>query len=672
MDWERTLEALALEYGIAPGYWDIRGKYVSVPQETLVVCLEAMGVADFSPEGLQKSLEEVKSMKEAFAFTVQVLRKRRKKLRVPPGTGPGEVFVCNEQGESVFSSSFSSQTLEIILPEDAPWGYYELFLKPRKGQEMSALLIFAPREAYLEDTRIWGIHGALFALTTKRSQGIGDLRDLEAVQEALLASGGEFLGLLPLHLMAKKMPEGISPYLPLSRVLFDPIYLPLEGVLALFPGMDLPLPQIPVGALIDYEETWKVKNAFLQEVFRRFWEEREGGFALLWNEFQEFLRREGEWLFPSSLYQAIALWEGPDWRTWPLPLRRRDTDALSAFSKDHEYEVCYFAFLQWLMHRLLQKITAEHRVLSFDLPVGCAPSGIESWLAQENMVFTVTVGAPPDDFSPKGQNWGIHPFSPQRMRETRYRDFIRLLRLNMRFARFLRLDHIMGLKRLFWIPEGKEASSGTYVTYPFRELLAILTLESVRNKVTLIGEDLGTVPRFLRSVLRRSAILSTRVFYFERDGNAPRPPQEYPRRSYATLNTHDMPPLLAFLEGRDITKRVELGMLSPEEGAALLADRNAFVAACFEKLRIWGFLWGEDILPALLRFLAATPSLVVSVSIDDLLGSITQLNLPGTVGEYPNWRHHIVLDLDELKKRLWLCASLFCFERGNEHCEEGF
>lgn len=665
MTWEEALKALATQCGIATGYRSIQGKYIQVPQETLMVCLEAMGFEDFSLEGLRKSLEEEKRRRQRHAFVVHVLRKCRKRLHLPPDIGEGEAFVRDEEGRIISSFPFSPPILEVVLSKEAPWGYYTLTLIPRRGQEMSSLLIFSPCEAYLEDGKIWGVHGALFALTTERSQGIGDLKDLEAVQNAVLTFQGKFLGFLPLHLTAKVTPQEISPYLPLSRMLFDPIYLPLEEVVALFPEISLPIPHIPKSDLVNYEEVWNAKNAFLRKVFGVFWEQKETGFASLWLAFQEFVNRERSWLFPASLYQAIALQEGLDWRKWPVPLQKRDANALASFAERHEYDVLYFAFLQWLMHRFLGKITAQHRILCFDLPIGCAPSGIESWLAQEKLVFSCTVGAPPDDFSPEGQNWGFHPFSPLRMRETQYRDFIALLRSNMRFARFLRLDHIMGLKRLFWIPEGKRASSGTYVAYPFRELLAILTLESVRNRVTLIGEDLGTVPRFLRNALQRASILSTKVFYFERDGYAPRPPAQYPRKSYATLNTHDMPPLQAFLEGKDISLRRALGILSPEETSLLLADRKKFVTMCFEKLREWGFLNEDGILFALLRFLAAVPSLVVSISIDDLFGSTVQLNLPGTTVEYPNWRHRIALDLGELEKRLSEIARFLCPERGD-------
>lgn len=671
MAWEDILKALATQCGIATAYWNIQGVYIQVPLETIVICLEAIGFKDLSLKGLQESLEERKKKSDELSFSIHVLRKHKKKLRLPQNIGPGEAFVLDERGEVLSSLPFEPPILEVTLPQDAPWGYYTLLLFPKRTHEVSSLLIFSPCEAYLEDGKTWGIHGALSALVTERSQGIGDLKDLEEIQNAVVESGGKFFGILPLHLTAKKMPEGISPYLPLSRMLFDPIYLPLEEVLALFPEASLSIPHILRKDLIDYEEVWRVKDSFLRKTFQVFWEKRDTSLALLWSEFQEFVSKEKDWLFPSSLYQAIALEKGLDWREWPTSLQKRDTNALTSFAKDHEYEVSYFAFLQWLIHRLLKKVTAQHRILCFDLPIGCAPSGVESWLAQDKLVFSCTVGAPPDDFSPEGQNWGFHPFSPLRIRETRYIDFIALLRFNMRFARFLRLDHIMGLKRLFWIPVGKSASLGTYVEYPFRELLAILTLESIRNKVILIGEDLGTVPRFLRSVLRRSSILSTRVFYFERDGHMPRPPEKYPRKSYATLNTHDMPPLQAFLEGKDISTRVALGTLSLEEASSLLMDRREFIAMCFEKLREWGFLKGDNLFFALLRFLAAVPSLVVSISIDDLLESTSQFNLPGTVGEYPNWRHWLALDLKDFKGRLLQVARLFRPERGNSNDQEG-
>ncbi|WP_438315321.1 4-alpha-glucanotransferase [Candidatus Caldatribacterium sp. SIUC1] len=667
---EEHLRTLASIYGIATEYWNIRGERIQVPRKTLVALLRAMGVEDFSPEGLRETAALARAQKSALDFAVRILRRRTKRLRVPPSFVGGEARISNEHGEVVFRSRVTSPLLSVTLPPECPWGYYNLTIASSNG-EFSSLLILSPLKAYLPPERIWGIHGALFALTTGRNQGIGDLRDLKDLQDLVVRAGGHFLGLLPLHLMPKDGPQGISPYSAFSRRLFDPIYLPLDEVLLLFPGLSLPLPPDPdpSGNLIDYELVWREKDRFLRKVFRHFFEKRTETFAALWGEFQNFLDCEKDRVIWASLYQAIASEAGPNWRKWPAPLRERNEKALRDFFQTHEQDVLYFASLEWLMHRFLESITEKYRILCFDIPVGCAPSGIESWLCQERLAFDFTVGAPPDDFSPEGQNWGFHPFSPRKIRENRYADFIALLRDNMRFARFVRLDHIMGLKRLFWIPEGGKPSEGTYVQYPFRELLAILTLESVKNGVVLIGEDLGTVPRFLRSVLRRSAMLSTRVFYFEREDSSPRHPQEYPRESYATLNTHDMPPFLAFLEGRDILLRKDLGIFTPEQAAVLLEDRKHFLEECLKKLREWGFLQEDNPTPqallfALFRFLAATPSRVVSVSLDDLLESTTQVNLPGTVEEYPNWRCRLPLRWERLKERLTYLATVFSFEGG--------
>jgi len=662
---EEHLKTLAPIYGIATEYRNIRGERIQVPQKTLVALLRAIGVEDFSPEGLREAAALARAKKSALDFAVCVLRKRTEKLRVPLPSVGGEARISNEQGEVVFRSRVTSPVLSVLLPPECPWGYYNLTIASSNG-EFSSLLIFSPVKAYLPPERVWGIHGALFALATGRNQGIGDLRDLRDLQDLVVHSGGRFLGLLPLHLVPKDGPQGISPYSASSRRLFDPIYLPLDEVLSLFPGFSLPLPPDPnpSGNLIDYELVWREKDRFLRKVFRHFFEKRTETFAALWGEFQSFLDREKDRVIWASLYQAIASEAGLDWRKWSAPFRERNEKALREFFQAHEQDVLYFAFLEWLMDRFLERITEKHRILCFDIPVGCAPSGIESWLCQERLVFHFTVGAPPDDFSPEGQNWGFHPFSPWKIRENHYADFIALLRDNMRFARFVRLDHIMGLKRLFWIPEDGKPSEGTYVQYPFRELLAILTLESVKNEVVLIGEDLGTVPRFLRSALRRSSILSSRVFYFEREGSSPRHPREYPRESYATLNTHDMPPLLAFLEGKDILLRKDLGIFTPEEATVLLEDRKRFLEECLKTLREWGFLQEDNPAPqallfALLRFLAATPSRVVSVSLDDLLESTTQVNLPGTVEEYPNWRCRLPMRWERLRDQLTHLATIF-------------
>ncbi|MGQ9623541.1 MAG: 4-alpha-glucanotransferase [Candidatus Caldatribacteriaceae bacterium] len=659
--WKERLKDLATILGVYTSYDNIRGERVEVPSETLVAVSSSLGVEDFSEQGLKEAISRVEEKRRFLDSLAIVTRKRRKRVQAPLDALGGEFVVRSEEGEILQSSPLSSLWAEVTLPEDCPWGYYTLSFHPKKGEERSSLLILSPMRAFLPEGRNWGVHCALSALSTERNQGIGDLKDLEDLQSLLLGCNGRYLGLLPLHLTAKKTPHDISPYLSLSRFLFDPVYLPLEEVIRLFPGASPFHGITPASSdgYVDYEEVWKKKEFVLRKVFSAFLRERER-FQTLWEAFEEFLRREGERLYLASLYQVIAEEKGFDWRLWPAPLQKRDPQALEKIKEDKKDDVLYFSFLQWLVHLFLERITKKEHILCFDLPIGCAPWGIESWLSQEKIAFGCSVGAPPDDFAPEGQNWGFHPFSPWKMMEDKFTDFIALIRFNMRFARFLRLDHIMGLKRLFWIPEGEKASKGTYVENPLRKLLAILTLESTKCGVTLIGEDLGTVPRSLRSILPKSGILSTRVFYFERDGVLPRPPQSYPRKCCATINTHDMPPLKAFAEGKDVLLREALRIFTPEEAARFLEDRRAFVAKCYEKLQEWGFLKGEEnsLFWAICRFLAATPSCVISVSLDDILESDVQMNLPGTVGEYPNWRKKLPVEWEIMKNRLLSLVSI--------------
>lgn len=664
--WKEKLKNLATLLGVYISYDNIRGERIEVPSETLVAILSSLGVEDFSERGLEEAISWAGEKKRFLNSLVVVTRKRTKRVRVPLDVSRGEVVIYSEEGKILQNFPFSSPWIEVALPEDCSWGYYTLSFRPEKGEEKSSLLIFSPPCAFLPGERNWGIHCALSTLSTGRNQGVGDLKDLEDVQSLILECNGRYLGLLPIHLTAKKTPHGISPYLSLSRFLFDPIYLPLEEVIQLFPGV-LPSESIlaSLGDYLDYEEIWKKKEYVLRRVFLAFLRERER-FQVLWEAFEEFLQKEGERLHLASLYQAIAEEKGLDWRLWPTPLQKRDLQTLEKLKEDKKEEVPYFSFLQWLVHLFLERITKKGHVLCFDLPVGCAPWGIESWLSQEKTVLGCSVGAPPDDFAPEGQNWGFHPFSPWKMAEDKFADFIALIHFNMRFAHFLRLDHIMGLKRLFWIPEGEKASRGTYVENPLRKLLAVLMLESMQHEVTLIGEDLGTVPPSLRSILPKSGILSTRVFYFERDSVFPRPPQSYPRKCYVTINTHDMPPLKAFIEGKDILLRETLGIFTPEEAARFLEDRRTFVAKCYEKLQEWGFLKEEEnsLFWAICRLLAATSSYVISLSLDDILESDVQINLPGTVGEYPNWRKKLPMEWEIVKNKLLALASIFASHSG--------
>jgi 4-alpha-glucanotransferase len=359
-----------------------------------------------------------------------------------------------------------------------------------------------------------------------------------------------------------------------------------------------------------------------------------------------------------------------DWQDWPVAYRRPDSPEVGAFKEAHASRVRFHQFVQWVLHEELEQIEdrARRRGLSLglyhDLALGSDRSGSDAWMFQDILALGADCGCPPDAFAQDGQNWGLPPVIPFRLREGAYRMFIAMIRKGLRYGGALRLDHVMGLFRLFWIPRGLPASAGAYVLYPWEDLLAILALESVRHQAVIVGEDLGTVPDWVREKLTAARVLSYKVLYFERkwDGSW-KPPADYAAQSMAVVTTHDLPTLSAFWSGADIELRHSLGLF-PDDASCREAvqARHADRQRLLDALRVEG-LWPEagtedtgppsDMTPGLSRaihaFLARTPSWLTLVTLEDLIGQVSQVNVPGTVERHPNWSRKIPVSLEELK-----------------------
>ncbi|MGC8778159.1 MAG: 4-alpha-glucanotransferase [Candidatus Caldatribacteriaceae bacterium] len=640
---EEQIRSLARRYGVAEHYYNIRGELIKVPLETLAFIVEQL-----REEGEKK-------------FPPVVVSKGRRLFLSAPSE-KGEVCIQDENQEEVVRYPFSGAKVPLLLPQEAPWGYYRVsIILP--GELHTIMWIFSPFSSFLPPSRVWGMNVALYSLLTERNQGIGDLKDLETLAQMLSTQGGQFLGLLPLYLLEKGESTGFSPYFPSDRLSLEPLYLPAEEVVRCFPELGISFDEsifqnIKITKEINYWEVWQKKDRFLKSVFEMLFQKK----AILcrhWDAFEKFLQVRGERLILSSFFQAFAEREGFNWKKWPEDIRTLQKGAIEREIARNEKAVLYYAFLQWLLEEKIEDIKSRFPILGFDLPVGASPQGIESWIDQEKMVFACSIGAPPDDFSPQGQNWGVSPLNPWKERQDGYRHFIDLLRFNFRFARFLRLDHIMGLQRLFFIPKGASPKEGTYVRSFFAEALAILTLESYRHQAVIIGEDLGTVPNSVRRAMGKAGILSTKVVYFEKDhSNQPRHPSSYPSFSFVTPNTHDMPPLLGFLQGTDIQIRENLGIFTPGEAEKQRKERREFIENLFKIWREWRWEDATPLWERFARFLALTPSVVVALSLDDLLESDQQPNLPGTTTEFPNWRHRLTLSTD-LAQRIEKLAQIF-------------
>jgi glycogen operon protein len=452
------------------------------------------------------------------------------------------------------------------------------------------------------------------------------------------------LSINPLHALFPQQRDRASPYYPSDRRFLDPIYLdvgPSPGAEALA-ALDS----------VDYPAVWALKSQALEARFSGF----TGSDA-----FDAFVVAGGEALAQFAAFEAIAETRPHEpWRMWPEDLRNPNGEGVRAFAAAHAQRVRYHQYLQWLCERQLAAAAEKGAGLGLgfcrDLAVGAAPDGAEAWAGAHRLALGASIGAPPDPFGPEGQVWGLPPPIPRRWLEEGYEGFAALLRANMRHAGALRIDHVLGLARLFWVPQGADGRHGAYVGYPLRDLLGVLALESVRADCLVVGEDLGTVSHDLRAALDETGVLSYKVLAFERDADVFRPPAAYAAGALACVSTHDLPPLAGWWDGADIDERAALGLLAGGDVEGARAQRRAEKIALLQALAradMGGACSVDDTLtPALAgaihAYIAATPSQLAVAQVEDLAGMRIGVNLPGTDRERPNWRLKTTLAVEEL------------------------
>lgn len=571
------------------------------------------------------------------------------------------------------------------LPGGLPLGYHRLRLGAG-GEEGEASLIVAPRRCLMPEDlapgrRIWGFGIQLYALKTGADWGIGDFAALGAFAEATARLGADAVGLNPLHALFPDDPGHFSPYSPSNRAFLNVQYLDMAGLAAggragaLVRDEDFArrLAAARGAGMVDYAAVAALKMPVLEAAFADFQADGADRAA-----FDAFRAREGEALELQALFDALhehfhrdeGLW---DWHDWPESHRRPDTPEVRAFARRAADRVTFHAWLQFQADRQLGRAAERARgagmALGFyrDLAVANHPGGAAAWSNPDVVLSGASVGAPPDLFSPQGQNWGLSPLSPVGLLEQAYRPFIEGLRANMRHAGALRIDHAMALRHLYWIPNRPGHEGGAYVRYPERDLLRLIALESRRNRCAVVGEALGTVPEGFPEALREAGILSYRVLYFERRGDdAFKRPQDYPEDGLVSVTTHDLPTLRGWWAGHDQDLRHRLGLVTDEEALAREREgRKADRARLFDALREAGCLPPGEPVPdalstehvaAVHRYLAQTPGRILMVQVEDALGEVEQPNLPGTTTQHPNWQRKLPVTLDRLSSDLGVRA----------------
>ncbi len=536
-----------------------------------------------------------------------------------------------------------------------------------------------PPAVRLGRRRAFGLIANLYALRGAGGEGCGNLADLCALVRLAGDHGAAFVGINPLHALRNRPPE-ISPYAPLSRLFRNPLYLDLRSVpewphcaparrrLAAAPAQR-ELAALRAAPRIDYARVAAFQAPLVAALHREFAARHAGRGTARGRAFAAFRARHDPLLADFAVFAALdeqprRAGRPPDWRAWPARYRDPRGAALRAFAAAHREVVERHAYVQFELDRQLAAVAAEARRrglaigLYQDLALGSAASGFDPWAFPGLFVAGATVGAPPDAYNAAGQDWGFPPLHPRRLARDGSRFFRLLLRAALAHAGALRLDHVMGLFRLWWIPAGRPATEGAYVRYPGADLLGVLADESRRQGALVVGEDLGTLPRGLPAMLARRGVLSSRVLYFEREaGGGFRPARRYSRRALVTANTHDLPTLAAFWTGRDLTLLHELDLL---EGGRELARARAARArerrALLRRLRAEGLLPQGGAEPALPEFCAAvhaflcrTPAPLVGIALDDLAGETEPVNVPGVGPDrFPSWTRRMSRSLEEL------------------------
>lgn len=700
-----ALDRLADAAGIEPRYFDIRGRIHERSPDTARHLLSAMGIAARSDAEIAASLNSHAEAPWKSVLPPVIVAQEARGIAVhihmPAGTKKVRWIITRENGaqdggefewadlpmQDRAEIEGKEYSLGILHLPPAPAGYHRLHVN-----DASAPLIVAPAQCWLppQGKRYWGIAAQLYAIRSKRNWGMGDFTDLHALMNWAAANGADAIGVNPLHALFLDNPEGASPYSPSSRLFLNPLYLDITAIpdfaesaeaRAMLEASDIAdaIKIARAAERVDYKNVAAIKLRLLEHLFAHFRAkhvEDERGHA-----FRKFVKDAGADLQSFAAFQMLSEhFATHDWQRWGAA---RDPHAAETarLANANPSRIAFFQYLQWQCAEQLAaaRVPAMAIGLYNDLAVSAESASADHWAHQDLFMGGTRVGAPPDPFNETGQEWGVVPLDPHRLRATGYAHFIALLRANMRHAGALRIDHVMGLMRLFVIPEGGTPAHGAYVRFPFDDLLAITALESRRNKCMIIGEDLGTVPEGFRDHMARAHALSYRVLYFEKEHGRFRRPEEFPHLACVTVSTHDLATLRGFWTGEDIAAKSRQGNFgSADEEDQARNERAGDKRALLQALAAENLLpagmeahtppeWSPELAHAIHAYLARSPGLFFMAQLDDLANERLQANLPGAMGEYPNWQKRLARSLEDLSADTALKTAMasICKERAS-------
>ena len=672
-----TLEQQAVEAGIDLGYHDINGTYHATKPEVLESIVAVLDKSKPDSDGL-------------YLNTMVAHENGEESLQMPSEFHGAEAVVLIDEADKCQTLTVypgDNDTLWIKLPQLA-CGYYTLSAETG-GKSCFVRLIVAPESVYqpkllANGGRMNGLTMHLYSLRSERNWGIGDFTDLLNLMKYAAEKKLDFVGINPLHALFTSKPAFASPYSPSSREWLNPIYLDVEKVGAFTyneqlknwlvqPKIRQRIAALRITETVTYTAVWACKRDALHMAFNAFEQDTCEAAENERAAFEAFVLEKGKALQGFGLFEALdQYYSRPGqvgWQSWPSEFHQPDGEAVEKFARSHEREIRFYMWLQWLCAEQLREVNqaaAEYGVklgIYGDLAVGVARGSADTWLNRQDYCMDLSVGAPPDPLGPTGQNWDLPPLNPLMLKHTGYEKFAHLLRENMRLYGVLRIDHVMALCRLWWVLNGKTADFGAYVHYDAEVMFAILALESRRNRCVIIGEDLGTVPDEARHLLNRYQVFSYKVMYFSKGWNGFQLPEEYPEQAITVISTHDVAPLAGYWTGKDLDTMFKLGTL-PDAAAfqTALDEREHDKADLLDKLKETGCLGAdvqmpakadETLLAALHKYGALSRSKLYAVQLENLLGVIDNLNVPGVTEGYPNWAQKMPVSLEDfLQHRL--------------------
>ncbi|CAN5813921.1 4-alpha-glucanotransferase [soil metagenome] len=669
-----ALVELAHAHGVATQFRDWQGRDTEVSERTIRAVLAALDVAAADDTEVQASLRRVRSRDRNRvlppAMVAPAGRQHRLAVHLPGGTTvgarlrleTGEILDVEHVGQAEHpvpargTDGPSVDETMLVLPDTLPLGWHEVEVSAGPDRHTMPLVLTPasldlPGALRGEQDQRWGLMTQLYAMRSQTSWGIGDLADLAEVGAWSAGLGADFVLVNPLHAAEPAAPMEPSPYLPTTRRFVNPLYIRIEDV-----------PEVAYLSAAERQLVeWHYDDArrYLDIDFLErdaVWAAKEGALRLVFGQrrslrreraFNSFCEREGQGLLDFATWCVLTGLHGSSWREWPVELQDPRSAAVEAACEEHASEVEFYCWLQWVLVDQLARVqrdlldTGMAIGVVHDLAVGVHPDGADTWSLGEALARGVTVGAPPDQYNQRGQDWSQPPWRPDRLAELGYAPYRDMVRSAFRDAGGLRVDHVIGLFRLWWVPEGMEPHEGTYVRFDHDALVGILMLEAHRAGAVVIGEDLGTVEPWVRDYLRERGILGTSILWFERDDDGPLAAERYRELCLATVTTHDLPPTAGFLTGVHVDLRAGLGLLTrpvEQERAAEEAAREEVLDVLRERGLLRAGAGVPEQVEALHRYLTWTPARLLGVSVSDLAQDRRTINQPGTDEEYPNWR----------------------------------